>query len=157
MNFAVSLQTATACAERIVDIPGYLPFVSTITLPLRVTIAAFQTLCALGCAITLGYYDLKRIKNPNQISNENYNELSRHMAYFASNAFQNIIRGLVEYLPVSGSLACYLWDFKKSLLPESELCAIFGPTNKGDWHRPVLFAFIESTVKTGLPTYQSQQ
>lgn len=147
MGFVVSLQTAAACAERIVDVPGYIPIVSTLTLPFRVMIAAFETLCAFVCAFTLYYYSLKNIRKPEQINNDKYNEISCHMAYFASNAFQNIIRGLIEQFPIGGNMACGFWDWEKARFSTAELCANFGPTQKGDWHRPALSTFVEFLVR----------
>jgi hypothetical protein len=134
-SVAVTFHTAGAIVERCLDIPGYIPGLSFINLPLRITLAALQTLCALASVLRLSaLYLTSRDIRETRLEEE----WSKHMAYFASNAFQNICRGFIESTPILGNVLCFMWDWQKSQQTGKELEGSFGPVTEDDWHRPLI-------------------
>lgn len=138
MISAVRLQTFTAAMERVVDIAGYIPVVSQTTLVARVGIAAIQMFSAVFCASVIGYENLKSYFSKEKIDVELCDEASRDIAYFSSNAFQNICRGFIEQAPFIGNLICLSWDIIKQRQSDSELIACYGAVEHPIFHRPFI-------------------
>lgn len=149
-SYIHSIHAYTALAERVIDVPGYIPVLSFTTLQARVAIAAFQAICAFSFALHEGYLSLIQSKSVTTLERLQRKEYSRHMAYFASNAFQNLCRAILESLPVLGNTICLAWDWKKSRLSSIQLAGSFGPIGNTDWHRPfihyVIFPISETPV-----------
>ena len=120
-----------------------MPVLSLINLPLRATVAAVQALSALAGSIYFVYLrSTLSMRTVREIRKED--EWAKHIAYFSSNAFQNISRAIAEAMPILGNALCFMWDWQKAQLTSRELEESFGPILEEQWHYPFIGHILQS-------------
>lgn len=136
-----SIASNYAVAERILDMLGYIPGLSSISALIRLTIAATAILHAVFLLnfafFTYFFVDQNQTQNPKKNTISDCGDLFK-------NSLLNFIRAKVEFFPAFGSLFCLIYDCAKAQLKTDQLSTIFGcNVVNPEIHRPFITRLID--------------
>jgi hypothetical protein len=134
-----NIASTYATTERILDMLGYIPGLSSISALVRLNVAVTEILHATFLLVFafLNYFFFIQNKSSTRKIIKDSMELFK-------NSIFNFIRAQVEFFPAFGSLFCLIYDCTKSQLRTNQLSAIFGySVIDQEIHRPFITKLID--------------
>lgn len=129
----------SACSERALDMPGYIPFLGSLSAGIRLKLAAAQIVTALVMAIlATALYMHKQFINKS-FDARIIQECVAGAGENLTSAGGNIVRSLIEGIPVINFLVLFTYDQQKYHMDSTTL-ATYPKISYPELHKPLIFS-----------------
>lgn len=136
-DFQRNVNTVYATAERVLDIPGYMPGVNLVSSAMRAGLALTQLVHGLAIFVFASFRHLISVgfNRPNPTPQF----LTQDAFFLFKNGGLNLYRAVVESTGLPGAVACLIYDSIKARRDLASLSAHFGRNvNNHEIHRPLI-------------------